>query len=385
VRSSGPGARALVFVVFLACLASAGAACSKPKSYMVLTLRSSDTAPIAGVTEVVVTVSQTPSFSETLTYVSKTPFVVNGGGDNGVRQGDLSVSFTGGHSGLVTLTVKVLDASGCVLGVRSDLGATIRQGDTASVFVGLEPQNSCAAPTDGGVVDAGGGGDVFPGCDPVPPTTCGQGQTCQIDCKTRMGECTDGGTGAPGAACATNADCAPGSQCFDYTATGCPVKICLRFCNGDNGCQATGNSGGADGGAASPSGTRSLCQGSVLCSSGPTAYHTCTFGCDPRQQAAAAGTSGCPLGLTCLVVGDMDQVDCACPGAKRTGTDGTTCTGGADCAPGFICNIMGTTQQCRGICRCDAVNMTCTAKTNDCPDGKLCTALQHDATFGVCL
>jgi hypothetical protein len=379
VRSSRPGGGALVLV---ACLASAVGACSKPTSFIVLTLRSATTAQISGVTEVVVVVSQTPSFSKTLNYPSQTPLVING-----VNKNDLSVSFTGGHSGPVDLTVKVLDASGCVLGSRSDLEATIRQGDIEPVAVGLLPSGACAAPVDGGVEEAGGGGDVFPGCDPVAPTTCGSRQTCQVNCTSEMGECTDGGTGGPGATCASNADCAPGSQCFDYMQTGCAVKICLRFCNGDNGCLASGTSAGADGGTASPSGTRSLCQGPVLCPAGLTGYHTCTFGCDPRQQAAAAHTSGCPTGLACLVVGSMDQVDCACPGATRTGTDGTTCSaGGSECAPGFICNVMGQTQQCRGVCRCDAdSSMTCTAAANDCANGKTCTALQNNATFGVCL
>jgi hypothetical protein len=194
-RPGRPGAGALVFVVLLSCLASAVGACSKPKSFIVLTLRSSSTGQISGVTEVVVTVSQLPSFSKTLTYPSQTPLVING-----VNKNDLSVSFTGGHSGLVDLTVKVLDASGCVLGIRSDLGATILQGDTASVAVSLDPQGSCAAPTDGGVGDAGGGGAVFPGCDPVAPM-CGPDVTCQVNCTTKMGECTDGGAGGPGATC----------------------------------------------------------------------------------------------------------------------------------------------------------------------------------------
>jgi hypothetical protein len=90
------------------------------------------------------------------------------------------------------------------------------------------------------------------------------------------------------------------------------------------------------------------------------------------------------MGLSCVVVGSMDQVDCACPEASRTGHDGDNCTGGADCAPGFICNLMGATEKCRAICRCDAKDTTCTAP-NDCTGGKVCTALTNDTTFGACL
>jgi hypothetical protein len=218
---------------------------------------------------------------------------------------------------------------------------------------------------------------------------CPAGDTCQIDCTKGKGECTPGGTGGPGAPCTTNMDCAPGSQCFDYSATGCGVKICLRFCNEDSQCPASGST---DGGAASDGGadssgvpTKSVCQGVVPCGTVATAYHTCTFGCDPRAAAITANATRCPTGLSCLVVGNMDQVDCACPEATRKGTDGADCAAGADCAPGFICNMMGGTQKCRAICRCDATQgMTCTPP-DDCTGGKGCTALTNETTFGVCL
>ena len=132
-------------------------------------------------------------------------------------------------------------------------------------------------------------------------------------------------------------------------------------------------------------GTRSVCQGPVQCGTLVTGYHTCTFGCDPRQSAIAEKTTGCPTGLACLIVGNMDQVDCTCAEKTRTGTDGADCTGGAQCAPGFICNMMGGTQKCRAVCRCDANGMACTAP-NDCTAmGRTCTALTNDTIFGACL
>src|SRR5206468_11589412 len=118
-----------------------------------------------------------------------------------------------------------------------------------------------------------------------------------------------------------------------------------------------------------------LCAGPVQCNGTPTAYHTCTFSCDPRRAAVSGGTAGCPTGLSCLVVGAMDQVDCACPEATRTKTEGQTCATAAECAPGLICNFMGGTQTCRAVCRCDAQGLSCTATAGDCPGSTHCAAL----------
>jgi hypothetical protein len=368
-------------------------ACSKPKSFIVLTLRSADAnTEITGVTAVVVTVTQAPSLSQTLTYPTKDgkPLTINQ-----VNVNDLSVSFTGARSGPVDLTVSARDASGCTIGFRGDLSVSIRQGDIASTAVDLQAQHDCTVTNDGGVgVDAES--EAFPGCDPVTPArTCMATETCQVNCKTTMAECTAGGKGTSGSPCAMNKDCAPGLQCFDYAGTGCAVKICLHFCHDDNECSSgagdagtgadagTGDGGGVEGGASS-SGPRSVCQGIVPCGNVVTAYHTCTFACDPRQKAAAAESTGCPAGLSCLVVGSMDEVDCACAEASRKGVDDADCVGAAQCAPGFICNSVGDIKKCRGVCRCDAAGMTCMAP-NECEGGKTCSALTNDTTFGVCL
>ena len=110
--------------------------------------------------------------------------------------------------------------------------------------------------------------------------------------------------------------------------------------------------------------------------------HTCTFACDPRLIAVKSG-SRCPTGLSCLVVLGMDQVDCACPEQTRVGTDGDDCTGSAQCAPGYVCNMMGSTQKCRAVCSCNASGLTCTAP-NECANGKACQTLTNDTVFGVC-
>jgi len=238
---------------------------------------------------------------------------------------------------------------------------------------------------DGGVIPSGDAAP-FRGCDPVAPL-CGGGKTCQVNCDTRMGECITGGTGVRGSACTNNNNCMPGTQCFDYASAGCDVKLCLRFCNDDNGCLASAADGGAgDGGGAEMGGaavgTRSVCAGPVQCMGVATAYHTCTFACDPRQTATAA--SGCPAGLACLIVANMDQVDCGCAEKTRTGTDGVNCTSSTQCAPGYVCNMLGNSQKCRAVCRCDASGMTCTAP-NTCANSKTCSALMNDTTFGACL
>ena len=66
---------------------------------------------------------------------------------------------------------------------------------------GSRPSTSRWSPTAGcntdGGVDGPPEGGVFPGCDPVSPT-CGDGQTCQVNCATSRNECTPGGSGGAG-------------------------------------------------------------------------------------------------------------------------------------------------------------------------------------------
>jgi hypothetical protein len=105
----------------------------------------------------------------------------------------------------------------------------------------------------------------------------------------------------------------PGTQCFNYANTGCDVKVCLRFCNGNADCAAFGAGGGGPG---------SVCEGPVMCPDFLTAYHTCTFNCDPRAMAAAAG-GGCPNGLACVMPGRWIRWTAAAPNdahqARRPG------------------------------------------------------------------
>jgi hypothetical protein len=363
---------ALLAVAALALgLALTLSACANSKSFVVLHLKT-DSADVTftGVEKIVVAVSQTSTLTSTLTYDGH-GLTIDSKTDN-----TLSINFSPEQSGVVTLDVQAVGANGCLV-ARANTTAIIRKGGTASVMAVFYEENSCL--TDGGLPPPDGA--TFPGCDPASPA-CPAGNTCQVNCKAtpkKVAECIAGGKGGHGAACATNADCAPGSQCFKYASPGCAVSVCLRFCDGQNQCAQPAGDGGAG------PGTRSLCAGPVQCESLLTSYHTCTFACDPRESALAAKATLCPAGLSCLVVGDMDQVDCACPEQSRVGTDGADCTGGAQCAPGYICNLMAGAKKCRALCRCDAEAGTCTAP-NDCRSpGKACNALTNDTMFGVCL
>jgi len=202
--------------------------------------------------------------------------------------------------------------------------------------------------------------------------------TCQVNCRTKLAECTAAGSGAPGSTCQMNSDCTPGTQCFDYSGTGCNVKLCLRFCNSAAQCTQPGPEAGVTPG--------SVCMGPVQCSGAPTAYHTCTFACDPRFAAASSGATGCPSGLACLVVGTADQVDCACAEATRTKREGDACTLAADCEPGLVCDFIGGSGTCRPLCRCDLVGTSCSNAQNDCPTaGTHCAPLLYDTLYGACI
>ena len=118
----------------------------------------------------------------------------------------------------------------------------IKKGGTAFVDVTLAPGHDLRA-VDGGAPDGARGRHAARVRSGQPAehrrtgTTCTATQTCQVDCVPPMdapprNECIAGGTGAPGTVCNTNADCQPGTQCFNYAITGCAVKVCLRFCNG---------------------------------------------------------------------------------------------------------------------------------------------------------
>jgi hypothetical protein len=351
---------------------AAAAGCSSPTSYVVLSLQSADSMPINGVSKVMVGVSNGSGQMNQLTYPAPNPNIIL---DKVTLTNDLAISFSGSETGSVTLTVDVRDDQDCTIGI-GNASVPISRGGRSNATVMLAHAHDCTH-SDGGS-DGGDGGFTFPGCDPVPPTSCGANMTCSINCMTSQFECTPSGAVPPGQACRNNNDCTPGSQCFHYTsgaAPSCNVNVCLQFCTENQQCAQPGDGGVGPG---------SLCAGAVICPSGiDTARHTCTFSCDPRAAAISAGRVGCPAGLACLVVGNMDQVDCACAEDTRTKTEGQSCTKSTECAPGLICNT--TIQQCRTICRCDASGTSCNTNAGDCPGSETCRALSNDTIYGVCM
>lgn len=420
--------------VALAALAAALAlpACSHD-SYLVVTLTSAD-GEFTNVSRVDVKVEGDGVESPTLTYLPRAPLTFSS--TTGVT---LSVSFTPSRSGRVNLTVTALDANRNCLGRGTRAGAMIRKGDVATAAVQL--RHDCTitgadgGSTDGGAVD---GNVTFEGCDPANPAEkCQSGQTCFVNCRSRQGMCVAGGTKGPGETCVDNNDCAPGTQCFDYsTIAGCAqgTRVCLKFCTSDGMCGvgapgtggasapgaggaggSTGGSGGrsgVSGGAGAPGGAAgssngaagaggasdlmsrdsqalaaapgdvppAACRNPVSCNLDNvvvnTTYRTCSFGCDPRGD----GTVGCPSGLRCFLYRDpvtgQDNPDCGCRAPTRVKMDGMACASAEECAPGHVCNVMAGTQVCRRLCKAGVAT--------DCPTPRVCQPLTG-AAFGVCI
>jgi hypothetical protein len=361
------------------------AGCSEHESFILVSLRTSTPTPIENVAQIQVVVEG--SKTRTLVYEAHNMAI------NQVDKRTLSIGFSFGETGSVVLTVDALNNVGCSLG-HARVTQSIVKGGVVEAIVPLTAGLNCSI-TDGGAPEVPEG-QPLPGCDPVNPQAgsdggasadggvllCTATQTCQVDCvppnnMPPRNECVTGGSGGPGTTCKSNGDCQPGTQCFSYACAAGAVKLCLRFCNGNTDCAAFGATGAGPG---------SVCEGPVMCPTFLTAYHTCTFNCDPRA-AAASTQGGCPAGLICVMPASMDQVDCACPEATRTMKEGQACTQAADCAPGLICNQMSGTKTCRPICRCDANTAgACTATTNDCPTtGTACRAVTNNKIYGICL
>ena len=226
-------------------------ACSNPQSFIVLNLHVADqdlATEITGVTEIAVNVHEAVPVHapKTLTYDAGD---IDGGSLTLTKTGTrtLSVSFSSELSGAIVFDVFAFDAGRCIVGTGSAT-QQIRKGGATEVGVAMTSMHDCS--TDGGVPDAAAGA-TFPGCVPVNPgtrdagvTTCNAVQTCQVNCNGHKNECIMGGLGPPGSICQTNADCQPGTQCFDYSRLGCATKVCLRFCRGAADCVAFGSSGG---------------------------------------------------------------------------------------------------------------------------------------------
>jgi len=332
-------------------------------SYIVVQMRSAGV-DLIGVSEVTVTVKDTATGMPMVTRTFKVP--VDGGlAIDGTTGKTFSLSFTPDRSGTVDLAVTACTGTGCAatgacMAAGTQLGVRINKGGTTNTTVALAPSSTCGTP-DGGTPD---GKVTFAGCAPAQPGSCPAPQTCYVDCKEKKGVCVQGGARAAGEACDSNSDCMPGTQCFDF-GCGANTKYCLKFCNTDVDCAGSTTVSAV-----------STCTDPVICPE-MTSYKTCGFTCDPRGD----GKKGCPVGLTCFLystgAGGQDAPGCGCSSPTRVGTDGAKCTAASDCAPGFLCDQMLGGTFCRRLCQM--------ATPGDCPTGQTCTALQNNATFGVCL
>ena len=221
---------------------------------------------------------------------------------------------------------------------------------------------------DAGAAGDGGGGSLS--CDPYSPASaCGAGGTCGLLCtdsEPAIGMCYAAGAGKPGAACASNIDCSAGSQCFTFSAVGCSVKTCLRFCNHD------------DSACAEPG---AYCNVPIDCGTTPP-FVACSRPCNPTVST----NSGCATGLACFVYAD-ETTDCACAGL---GSQGATCTqnqgcngetGCAGCAAGLSCVVPAGTSAGGGVCR-----PICSLATPACATGTTCHAFAASTRnlYGFC-
>lgn len=359
-----------------ATVALALTACSHD-AYLVATLVSGDTA-FSDVTAVEVSVSapgRTPKILSPDFDATRYPTFDTHTGPR------LSIAFTPDSPGPVDLVVTVKSASNPCLGQGRVEGVALKRADTTRIEVKvLHVVGACPAP--GEIADAGvDGADgrvTFPGCEPAAPASCPASQSCYVDCVSQAATCVAAGARGPGERCASNDDCAPGNECFDYSGiSGCgaSTKLCMKFCGEDGDCASAGaDAAGTSGAYAYPGGA---CSAAVECGGGVvTSYRRCSFACDPRGD----GRTGCPDGLLCFLfrgTSGNDAPDCGCKDPSRTGTDGTICVSSVNCAPGFICNQTGTTRTCRQLCQ--------PSSPTDC-SGKSCTPLSNDsAGYGVCL
>jgi hypothetical protein len=334
---------------------------------VIVTLTPADDMPLTGITSLVVTLSQDGAeHTTTFPHDPQQPIASDG-------LVKLTVGLAASASGMASLKVDARNAADCTVATRLinlTLLPTATIDATVSLLRGADcPDVDAGAGADGGAPDTGG---AFPGCAAANPD-CPDDGVCQINCTARTATCTVGGSGPHGAACASNADCAPGTGCFDYGALGCAVKICRRYCDTDNNCpqpfQAVLG--------------KNTCAVPIACPAAPAAYDMCTLACDPTWSAAANGTTSCPDGLSCLLL-DADHADCACPPATQDKLEGATCASSADCAPGLVCNMMAGTKTCRALCRCYADGATC-GDPGACPTGEHCTPLTNGVVNGVCL
>jgi hypothetical protein len=319
-------------------LAALTAACSQDKSFVVVSVSSSGP-PIDNVAQLRVRVTEGTS-SEQLLYPETPRPATDLLRLDASAPITFSVSFPTTVTADVTFDVEALDGKQATLAWGTSGAQPLRVGQVMSVKVSV--------------------GRI---CDPTRPAAiCDTGNTCALVCDKNSQPwtlCFSAGQGKPGDPCASTADCAAGSECFDFAACSTsaqPVKTCRQFCGNDSDC-----------------GTGAFCKTAVSCGQGSTALHLCSRPCDPT----GAASGGCATGLTCFIYAG-EITDCACRDASRVGSVGVACATDENCQPGLICVDRGGAQTCQAICR--LTSPACTA-------GTTCTRLSNPdyQIYGACL
>jgi hypothetical protein len=281
-----------------------------------------------------------------------------------------SVEFDSSRGGTADFEVEPLDVNGSTLAYgKSSVG--ISKGKVVNVkvlvVVGATRPES---PVDAGVPSDSGDASTL-SCDPYAPiATCGAGHTCGLICNQNqpaVGMCYAAGAVGPGSTCGSNNDCEPGAQCFTFTATGCSVMTCLKFCNHDD--SLCGEQG-------------SYCNVPIACGTS-LPYSACSRPCDPTGTA----TTGCATGLACFVYAG-ETTDCACPGLHDVGascSQNSGCNGetGCDgCRAGLSCIVpTGSSTSASGTCR-----PVCKLAAPVCPTGTTCHSFDSSTRqlYGFC-
>jgi len=183
---------------------------------VVVTLTPADDLPLTGITSLVVTLTQDGTeHTKTFAHDPQQPITSDG-------LVKVTVDLAASASGMASLKVDARNAAGCTVATRlinlTLLPTATIDARSRSCAARTAPTPTLGAGTEGGAPDAGG---AFPGCAAASPD-CPDDGVCQINCSARTATCTAGGSGPHGSPCASNADCAPGTQCFDYGALAAP-------------------------------------------------------------------------------------------------------------------------------------------------------------------
>jgi len=271
-----------------------------------------------------------------------------------------SVEFSASRNGEATFEVEPLDRSQTGLGYGKS-SVAISKGKVANVQIvvyagAVRPERGL----DGGVASDAGESQLE--CDPyVPAATCGATKTCGLLCsdgQPAVGMCYTAGAGKAGDACASNNDCAAGSQCFTFSAVGCSVRTCLRFCDHNDAACGEPNA---------------FCNVPIHCGTTSPDFAVCSRPCDPT----GSGTVGCATGLSCFVY-DGETTDCACAGL---GDVGASCTQNSGCRTGLSCVVQTGSATSSGACR-----PVCSLASPSCPSGTTCHAFNSStrSLYGYC-